>query len=113
MSRIGEDYYARHGCYPNSAGYKDQGTSRDAARSINPNLNRLQQDVLAAIVDRGAAGATADEIADGMSLSILTVRPRVSELGALDLVYKTTKRRPNASGRMAAVWRAVAWRDGE
>ncbi len=50
--------------------------------------------------------ATADEIAYVLKYSILTVRPRVSELNKMNLIVDCGLRRANTSGRMAIVWRA-------
>lgn len=50
-------------------------------------------------------GATADEIAAAMNRSILTIRPRVSELNRMKKIIDSTGRRKNASGRNAIVWR--------
>lgn len=54
-------------------------------------------------------GATADEIAYALGYSILTVRPRVSELNRMQKIADSGARRKNASGRNAIVWRV---RDG-
>ena len=51
-------------------------------------------------------GATADEIAYVLKYSILTVRPRVSELNKMDLIVDSGLRRLNTSGRRAIVWRS-------
>lgn len=47
---------------------------------------------------------TADECAGLLRESILSVRPRISELHADGLIFRTTLRRPNRSGHSAAVW---------
>ncbi len=52
-------------------------------------------------------GATADEIAYLLKYSILTVRPRVSELNKMHLIVDSGLRRPNTSGRSAIVWVAA------
>ena len=51
-------------------------------------------------------GATADEIAYALKYSILTVRPRVSDLLKMKRIVDRGSgwRRPNASGRFAKVW---------
>jgi hypothetical protein len=54
-----------------------------------------------------SAGATADEIAAALNYSILTIRPRVSELNKQGRIVDSGLRRPNASGRNAIVWRIV------
>ena len=57
------------------------------------------------------AAMTADEVAELLGESVLSVRPRVSELKAQGRVEATTKRRCNVSGKTAVVWRAVdVWR---
>jgi predicted transcriptional regulator len=52
------------------------------------------------------AAFTPDEVADRLGVSILSVRPRVTELLRGGLIVKTTTRRLNKSG-MPAV--AVRW----
>ncbi|HBF53326.1 MAG: hypothetical protein CL533_04330 [Afipia sp.] len=50
-------------------------------------------------------GFTADEIAFHLNLSILSIRPRISELNTLGMIEKTGERRKNESGNSAHVWR--------
>jgi DNA-binding transcriptional ArsR family regulator len=66
---------------------------------------KVRGEVLAYLEDHEA---TADEIAYVLKYSILTVRPRVSELNKMGLITDTEKRRANTSGRMAIVWRRKA-----
>jgi len=49
--------------------------------------------------------ATADEIANALGISILTIRPRVSELRRMDKICDAGMRRKNASGKSAIVWK--------
>jgi hypothetical protein len=49
---------------------------------------------------------TADEAAMQLSLNILAVRPRVSELFKEGRLFSTGKTRLNASGKRALVWAA-------
>jgi hypothetical protein len=53
--------------------------------------------------DTDTSVAAADSIAAMLDLSILTVRPRLTELRIMNLVFDTGIRRPNASGRNAIV----------
>lgn len=86
--------------YPHLAGHQAADTSRDAAPSFeSASIIRLR--VLREYQERGAM--TADECAERMRLSILTIRPRCTELKRLGLLRDTGKRRPNASGKMAMV----------
>jgi hypothetical protein len=54
------------------------------------------------VLDHG--GFTADEIAARLGESILTIRPRITELNKLCKIKDTGVRRPNSSGRNAIVW---------
>ncbi len=50
-------------------------------------------------------GGTADEIADAIDHSILTVRPRVAELHRkMGLITDSGRRAANASGKRAIIW---------
>lgn len=90
--------------YPESPGYKEGGTSREAAESMQEDAATLRGRALDLL--KGEA-LTADEVAARLSRSILSIRPRISELRAKGLVKNTGQRRLNASGKQAAVWKAV------
>ena len=93
--------------YPQAPGFTDPGASLAAAKAIGKTrANELSESVYAAI-RREPTGMTADEAATALGLSILTVRPRVTELGAEGRIFKTRQRRQNASGASATVWKAV------
>lgn len=82
-------------------GAKREGTSRDAALAIAPRAPNIRQQVYDAFQHYGPM--TADECAARLNISILTVRPRVSELRTKGLLFETGQRRPNASGVQAEV----------
>lgn len=84
---------------------RDTETSRAAAASIAPSAARVRSMVLNAIRASASAGLTADEAADRLGMSVLTVRPRVSELGKAGAIVDAGARRANQSGRRAIVWR--------
>lgn len=54
-----------------------------------------------------SAGMTADECAGRLGVSILAVRPRVTELSRLGKLRDSGTRRANNSGRSAIVWSPV------
>jgi len=54
-----------------------------------------------------STGLTADEVAGRLGLSILSIRPRITELARLGKVRDSGERRRNGSGRKAIVWAAV------
>lgn len=87
--------------YPHQPGFKDQETGKAAAEAIAPRTPRLRAACLRVIAD---APATPDEVADKLGLSILSIRPRITELQKLGAIEDTGLRRRNDSGRMAKVW---------
>lgn len=86
--------------YPNTPGYQATDTSRGAVPDReSAAIIRLR--VLREFEEHGAM--TADECATRMGLSILTVRPRCTELKITQRLADTGKRRTNQSGKSAAV----------
>ena len=90
--------------YPAVPGAKVSGTSQDAAHAMKPRAGILRAKVLACLRERAM---TADECADLLGETVLSIRPRLSELRALGLILDTGNRRANDSGRNAIVWRAA------
>ncbi|AXU20368.1 hypothetical protein C7W88_16950 [Novosphingobium sp. THN1] len=87
--------------YPEAPGHRGVDTSIEAAESMEKSAPLLRKRCL----DRLKMGpATADEVAAFLELSVLSVRPRFTELYTDGLIYDTGERRPNASGRRAKVW---------
>jgi len=93
--------------YPAAPGFKEKTTSRDAARAITGDAMLLREQVFAAIARAGARGLTADEAAGALGRSVLSVRPRVTELSKADppRIVPTGERRRNDSGMSAKAWR--------
>lgn len=89
--------------YPEAPGHKEPTTSRQAALAIEQDAPRLRRQVLRCL--RVFGPHTADEIAGILALSVLSVRPRVTECRALGYIEPTGQRRRNGSGRAAHVWR--------
>lgn len=96
------------GGYPDRPGHKGGETSTAAARQIAPHAATVRANALAEYCGIHPAGMTADECARRLGASILTVRPRVSELRAGGWLEPTPQTRANAdSGHGARVWRAT------
>jgi predicted ArsR family transcriptional regulator len=95
------DLFGGYG-YPGSPGYKAPGPSQEAAEAMKDSA-RLRAMALAAL---RAESLTADEVAYRLRRSVLSIRPRVSELRTMFLIVDTGERRRNRSGRPATVWRA-------
>ena len=91
--------------YPQHPGAQDRDTSRDAADAAAVTAPQLRARALA-VVER-SNGLTADEVAGRLGLSILSIRPRLTELSRLGKVRDSGARRKNASGKRAIVWAAV------
>lgn len=92
--------------YPEQPGSKVDGTSRESARRIAGHAACVRRAVLNEFIAAYPRGLTSDEAAELVAESILTVRPRVTELKALGMLELTTDRRCNDSGHAAAVLRA-------
>jgi hypothetical protein len=98
---FGDDY--RPSRYPYQPGFKRGGdTSEQAAAEMRARASRLQRASLAAL---RLQDLTADEVAASLGESILAIRPRLSELVAKGKIEASGRRRPNASGKLAIVWR--------
>lgn len=92
--------------YPHQPGFKvtRPETSREAAEVAAALAMTLRERVETWL--RGHE-VTADECAEALGESILSIRPRLSELRALGRIEDTGKRRKNVSGNSAVVWRAT------
>ena len=90
--------------YPHTPGAKRTGTSKLAADSMRERAPTLRDRVLSILK---LESLTADEVAQNLAQSILSIRPRLSELLALGKIVETSERRRNQSGKLATVWRAV------
>lgn len=83
-------------------GYRSGETSFEAAEATQHEAPFWRLMVLQDLSLHGPS--TADEIARRLKASILTIRPRCSELRNTRQIYDTGERRKNTSGRSAAVW---------
>jgi predicted Rossmann fold nucleotide-binding protein DprA/Smf involved in DNA uptake len=90
--------------YPDVPGYKNRGTSKAAADSMREKAPTLRQKVLDVLFHQNL---TADECAAEVGKSLLSIRPRLTELLALGKIADTGETRTNDSGKKATVWRAV------
>ena len=91
--------------YPHHPGSQERETSRAAADAVAERAPHLRARALA-VIER-SNGLTADEVAGRLGLSILSIRPRMTELARLGRVRDSGARRPNASGKKAIVWAPV------
>lgn len=82
--------------YPSSPGYKTGGASRQAAKRIAPKAATLRDRVLSMFQAHGPM--TADQCAERMGASILSIRPRVTELSKLGKLTKLDRMQPGQFG---------------
>jgi hypothetical protein len=97
MSRLPE-------VYPDSPGFKASGPSEQAATAISSSTAKTLRDQVLKTIANAPAGLSADAVADRLGRSVLSVRPRVSELRRLGEIRPTTARAKNESGMTATIW---------
>lgn len=90
--------------YPDSPGFTNDTTSLAAAEAIKPTAQSLRNAALAVLSKHARS---ADEVASDLCQSVLSIRPRITELKRLGLIKETGLRWPNASGRLAHVYVAA------
>lgn len=88
--------------YPHHPGHKARDTAENAAKAIAPTSQILRAQCVTILEREGTL--TADEAARMLDKSILSIRPRFSELARMNRIKDTGMRRCNASNRMAIVW---------
>jgi hypothetical protein len=91
--------------YHGTAGFKAGGTSAAAAFSVTDDADTLRAECLRLL--KNSSGLTADECAEMIGESVLSIRPRISELHKAGHIFKTKLRRKNRSGHSATVWASV------
>ena len=90
--------------YPDDPGFKESSTSREAALSMKSHGARLRSLVLSALEQP----MTPDECASTLGMSVLSIRPRFTELKRFGAISETGCLRVNSSGRKAKVWQRRA-----
>lgn len=87
--------------YPYQPGFRFTDTSREAAtKAKKPAI--IDREVCLMLLAK--ARMTADEVAEVMNKSVLSIRPRITELKKQGLIVDTGERRKNRSGVRAAVF---------
>lgn len=92
--------------YPNSPGFKVRDTSRQAAIDIKPKAEALRKQVLE-LIRESVFGASPDRAARELGVSILSTRPRFSELHAKGLIIDSGRRDLTESGKPSIIWICV------
>ena len=93
--------------YPHKAGHRGHRNSIISANETNKKLRRLQKQILIELY-KNPKGLIGSELADILKVSILTIRPRTTELKLLGLIKDIEKDRKNDGGKPEAVFQLRA-----
>ena len=91
--------------YPDSPGWRDATTRREAAERIAPRAPSLRERVLK-LISECPEGVAVHEAALLLKVPVPSLQPRFSELRRLGEIKPSGQRRTNASGMSAHVWSA-------
>lgn len=94
--------------YPNSPGYKDGTTSREAAKAIETSGRALTLRERVEHYFLSGRTGTSDEVAEWLHESPFSIRPRVTELYRQGKLERTGTRRKSSEGRPSHVYRRRA-----
>ena len=89
--------------YPYKAGHRGHRNSIVSANETNKKLKRLQKQILIELY-KNPKGLIGSELANILKVSILTIRPRTTELKLLGLIKDIEKDRKNDGGKPEAVF---------
>ena len=76
-------------------------TQAEAYEHIKPKIRPIKKRIFSALLMKPM---TSNEVAEYLDISLLSVRPRLSELLKQGEIFDTNKRRRNASGSNEIVW---------
>jgi len=91
--------------YPNHPGYKVAGPSKEAADKMAPKAPNLREQAFEIFKQHHRLGLTADELAFLLNVSVLSIRPRLSELLRMGVIEDSGERRKNNFKSTCTVWR--------
>ena len=87
-----------------SPGYKEHSTSKEAATKVASRSRKLREKTLDAIKRKHSYGATPEEVSEILNESILSIRPRFTELKIMEWIFDSGERRRNAFNSNTKVW---------
>tara|TARA_R110002074_G_scaffold387046_1_gene569000 strand:- start:1362 stop:1769 length:408 start_codon:yes stop_codon:yes gene_type:complete len=91
--------------YPYKAGHRGVRTSIISAKETDKRLSRLKKQVLIELAKVFPKGLSSSELADKTKISLLTVRPRTTELKLQGLIIDTEKDKKNENGKPEIVYK--------
>jgi predicted ArsR family transcriptional regulator len=87
----------------NKVGWKAGDTARKAAEAMSPKAPSLREQVLDVLTESGRE-MTADEIADALGKSFISIRPRCTELSQTGKIVDSGIRRATSNGSRQIAW---------
>ena len=94
--------------YPDAPGHQNVDTSIEAAATVDANY--LRNCVMQMLTTNGELSP--DQCAEGLGLSILSIRPRFTELYKKHRIERTGKKAKTASGKQAHIYRITPAANG-
>ncbi len=91
--------------YPYKAGHRGVRTSIISANDTNKKLSRLKKQVLIELGKVYPKGLSTSQLADKTKITLLTVRPRTTELKLQGIIIDTEKDRKNDNGKPEIVYK--------
>ena len=85
----------------------DPVTSHEAAKSITPSLNKIEQGIYDTLCSFLPKGATSDEIVEASGIQYRTVTRRLKPMCKKGFVVDSGEHKRGDSGRRQIVWMAV------
>lgn len=90
--------------YPYKAGHRKVRTSISAANETNKKISRLHKQVLLELA-RNPNGLTGSELSNLTKVSILTIRPRTTELKLQGLIIDSESTKKNENGKPEIIYK--------
>lgn len=90
--------------YPYKAGHRGVRTSISAANETNKKISRLHKQVLLELA-RNPKGLTGSELSNLTKVSILTIRPRTTELKLQGLIIDSESTKKNENGKPEIIYK--------
>ena len=90
--------------YPHQAGHRGHRNSITSAKATNKILSRTKKQILIELY-KHPKGLTGSELSDLTGVTILTIRPRTSELKLLNLIIDTEKNKNNEGGKPESIYK--------
>ena len=99
-----QDEFSFKSKYPYQAGHRGHRNSITSAKATNKILSRTKKQILIELY-KHPKGLTGSELSDLTGVTILTIRPRTSELKLLNLIVDTEKNKNNDGGKPESIYK--------